>query len=219
MICTQTVMALAEPNVAGQEAQETARVAAIAETIPPAPAINEPPMTDIHDIKPPQRYGMNPSLVKYAAYAVIASMLIALLIFFIRFVTRRRQPATESVVTLPPDELAFRRLSRFNDIGRWDGKDFYFELSQVFRGYMQQRFGIEALEMTTEEFLPQVRGLQLETELFNGVKELFHYSDPVKFAAIPADHVKMETDLKFVRMFVNKTRPAPETKTETAETT
>ena len=165
-------------------------------------------MTDIYDIKPLVRYGMDPSLLRYAAYAFIGLIFIGLMILFIRFITNRRKPKSEPVITLPPDELAFNRLSRLEDIDRWDGKNFYFELSQVFRGYIQQRFGMEALEMTTEEFLPRIKALQLETDLFTGVKHFLNSSDPVKFAAIPADRGKMKDDLTFVRTFVNKTTSA-----------
>lgn len=207
----QIVFALADQSVSGTAPQPADKhfTSTAADAIPSGPDSGGQVMTDIHDIKPLVRYGMDPSLLRYAAYAFIGLVIIGLMIFFIRFITNRHKPSSEPLITLPPDELAFKRLSRFEDIDRWDGKEFYFELSQVFRGYVQQRYGIAALEMTTEEFLPQVKALPMETELFTGVKQLLYSSDPVKFAGTPADRGKMEDDLAFVRTFVNKTTPVP----------
>jgi hypothetical protein len=189
---------------------------------PDEPPMDEPPMTDIIDIHPPMRYGIPPSLLQYAAIALAALIMIGLSVFLIkRFLWPRiRQRRKEQMISekrLPPHEQAFLQLKPLENVEAWQtsGKAFYFELTQVFRGYIHQQYGIDALEMTTEEFLPAVQALQLAPELFSGVRKLFVSCDPIKFADMPVEPEKMRDDLVFVTRFIQQTTPMASS--ETAE--
>lgn len=161
-------------------------------------------MTDIHDIKPPEKIGVDFTLLYYAAGAVlILAMLAAIVIWFRK---RKNKIKEKEVVKLPPDEAALASLDELTAVENIDGKTFYFRLSAIFRTYIYEKYGISAPEMTTEEFLPSIEKLELPGELKKGVKGLCHSADPVKFAGCPAVQTVMENDLKFVRNFVKQTR-------------
>ena len=86
-----------------------------------------------------------------------------------------------------------------------DGKTFYFRLSAIVRQYVSGRFGVGAVEMTTEEFLPCIDRLNTEGDLARRLKQLCRAMDPVKFGGAVAMEKQMEEDLLFAREFVRKT--------------
>jgi len=64
---------------------------------------------------------------------------------------------------------------------------------------------MNATEMTTEELLPRVAELKLESDLVRGVREFVYSSDPIKFSGQPADMKNMKRHFEFVKNFVKKT--------------
>ena len=67
-----------------------------------------------------------------------------------------------------------------------------------------------AQEMTTEEFLPCIGKLSVDTNLTDRLKHLCREMDPVKFGAETTTETQMQTDLDFAREFVTKTTRAAE---------
>lgn len=162
-------------------------------------------MNDIFDIKPPVEFGIDPAIFYYSLISVLILAIFAVLFFVLRKKQKKRK--TKNVVTLLPDEIAFKQLDKLAGLVNPDGKEFYFRLSSVLRGYIQGRFLIDALEMTSEELFPRVDELDFDKELKRGIKDFLRFSDPVKFAGKIADSKKMQTDLMFVKDFVKQTTP------------
>lgn len=174
-----------------------------------AAAGNPPPMTDIHDIKPPELFGFDSRLVYYILFVVLGILVGVLLVAAVRYWKKRHRKDVEAVHgMLLPDEEAFRRLDALKGLEDGDGKEFYFRLSAIFRGYLQGRYGIDAPEMTTEELLPRVQALRLDNDMKTGVKDFLYTSDPIKFAGKPVDRAKMQGDFEFVRDFIVQSTPA-----------
>ncbi len=152
---------------------------------------------------------------------VFAILLLALLIFAVREY-RRRQTAEAPPPPPPPPahEIALARLNDLEKRRLWqEGKTeaYYVELTRILRTYLEERFGIPALEMTTRQIssaLDTREGLNREqrTEL----SELLQLSDLVKFArATPAEELHPQ-GLGRVREFVVETKPEPEAETTAA---
>lgn len=162
------------------------------------------PMTDIHDIKPLVSVPVPVSLgviLLWIGIGLLAALL-ALGAWF--FWKRRRGKTVESLTAmLSPEDTAFQQLSALS-LDTTGGKAFYFRLSAIFRQYLEGRFGIDGLEMTTEELLPRVDTLALERDLKRDAKTFLVSCDPVKFAGLPVSRPAMESDLGFVRGFVEK---------------
>lgn len=169
-------------------------------------------MTDIFDIKSPVPYPGYPSYVKWLV-GVLAGILIVLMFFVVRFVYQKKiRNQQDTAPPVPPDKAALAALRDIRKMMDINSKDFYFALSMILRSYINGRFHINAEEMTTEEILSGMTGLDIDPDLKQQVTAFFRYSDFVKFADMPAERVKMEKHLKFVNTFV-KTTSLDETET------
>lgn len=168
-------------------------------------ATSASPMTDILDIKPLQKLPFDRTFLYYILAALI---LAGLLLAAYGLWKKRKLQSTAGPTPVPPHVAAE---SALEDLGRREdltAREFYFRLSTVLRGYIEGVFGVKALEMTTEELLPQLDRLAIDAGLVTGVKVLARHSDPIKFAGLDAGPEKMRDDLGFVRDFVRSTRPA-----------
>jgi hypothetical protein len=105
------------------------------------------------------------------------------LVLFRRKGTARRQQADSA---LPAHELAWRQLQEILDeklIERKEIKLFFSKLSDVLRGYIENRFGIQAPKRTTEEFLSGIsRDAFFSAEQKELLTAFLRDCDLVKFA-------------------------------------
>jgi hypothetical protein len=172
-------------------------------------------MTDIHDIKPLVTVPLPVSPALIALWATIALLAAgAVLGGWYLWKKRRRAPVEEIEAMLSPEDTALSQLDALSP-DAVQGKLFYFRLSEILRQYLQGRFGVDGLEMTTEELLPHVEGMKLERDLKRNMKRFLVSCDPVKFAGAPTHRDMMEKDLGFVRGVVEKTAAALETPEKT----
>ena len=165
-------------------------------------------MTDIHDIKAPDFLAFNPAWIWYGLFALFGILLIIIVLMLLK---RRKKEVTpqKAVPRSPPEETAYGLLKELLPLLESDGRKFYFGLSAIIRGYIQDRFGINALEMTTEELTPEIRALEMDQSLKEGLASLFHAGDPVKFADKTAIRPDMLRHYEFVHDFIGKTTPVP----------
>jgi hypothetical protein len=186
------------------------------------PASNQPetgsqdtvPMTDIHDIKPLLPVPVPVSLIFIALWAGLCILSALLLLGSWLLWKRRRVPQAKPIeAMLSPEDMARRRLASLS-ADTQEGKLFYFQLSGALREYIHGRFGIDSLEMTTEELLPRLEVLALEKDLKREVKSFLVACDPVKFADAPTHRSTMTRDLEFVLDFVEKTTASSTENTE-----
>ncbi len=162
------------------------------------------PMTDIHDIKPLEILAADGSLLVYLLGAVLTLAIIGAAIYYWK--KHRKHKRTPDAIPILPHETALRLLDALGDVENMDGKAFYFSLSNILRTYIQARYNINALEMTTEELIPKIDILGLSREMHQELKDLLRSTDPVKFAGVPAAAGKMRQDLVFVRTFVEQAK-------------
>ena len=89
-------------------------------------------------------------------------------------------------------------------------KTYYTELTEILRQYLEGRFGINAMEMTTPQIKRAVRATvpaEAAPGLMNEVLEMADYVKFAKMRPLPEDNVRaFEQAIKFVE----NTRPAPE---------
>lgn len=141
------------------------------------------------DIKKP--YGAPLTLKEVSPY-ILGIMLLGALLFFLFYYLRRRKnnkpvfrksPKPKE----PPHVIAIRMLDRIKDQKLWQHnqiKTYYSEISDTLRIYIEDRFGIPAMEFTTEEILNsflQNKGLVTDKS-FNDLKNILSLADLVKFA-------------------------------------
>ena len=118
---------------------------------------------------------------------------------------------------LSPYEVAVRDLSDLKSRNLCAGgmeKEYYTRLTDILRIYLQDRFGINAMEMTSSQIM---RTLESRDEMKMSarlMRQILEIADFVKFAKVrplPEDNVK---SFNSAMQFVEDTKPAPEPEPE-----
>ena len=121
---------------------------------------------------------------------------------------------------LPPYEIAVRRLNALKEAGLWERgqeKDYYTRLIDILRDYLQERFGINAMEMTSQQIVKALSANEATRMPNRHMRNIVEIADFVKFAKarpLPDDNVKAFNN---AMQFVEETRPAPEPDAESAD--
>ena len=164
-------------------------------------------MQDIHDIRPPVPIGLDPLMVKMILIILCAVLLVGLLFFLIRKWWKKRKGTKDiEAVALPlsPFEEAVKELESLSQRPMDDPRLFYFDLTFVLRQYMGRSFHINAVEMTSEEFIREISRLNLEKEVKKEVSHFQAQSDPFKYAGVPAETTMVKKDIDLVRGVISK---------------
>ena len=114
---------------------------------------------------------------------------------------------------LPPHVVALNEMERIKGDASWrtsdSSKEFYTALTDALRVYMNERFGFNAMEMTTEEIVSQLLQIK-DKESVKEVRELLETSDLVKFAKFNPPMNENDRNLVCAVDFVNETKPSEE---------
>lgn len=108
----------------------------------------------------------------------------------------------------PPHQVALQEMERIKGEKSWqrdDVKQYYTELTDALRTYMEGRFGFNAMEMTSDEIIAHLNE-QPDKEWIGELRELFQMSDLVKFAKYKP--LINENDMNLINAidFINKTK-------------
>jgi len=165
------------------------------------------------DIKMP--YGAPLTLKEVTPY-ILGVILIGAIIFFLLYSIKRKknnQPifARPQKPKEPAHIVALRELDRIKAEKIWQqgkSKQYYSELTDTLREYIEDRFGIRAMEQVTDEILDSFRiqkGLLSEKNMAN-LSQILQLADLVKFAKykpLPDDD---NLSLVNAYFFVNETK-------------
>jgi hypothetical protein len=151
----------------------------------------------------------------YLAALGVGLAVIALLIFIWRKFrsTSAKTKAETVVIQEPAHVIAMRRLTALKTrdwLSQGNFKAYYSELSECLREYLENRFQINALEMTTEEFLSYLSGdQQLPTASRKTLQNLLKASDLIKFAKHLPEPAEADAAWDQVYQIVDTTKPEP----------
>lgn len=115
---------------------------------------------------------------------------------------------------IPPYELAIQLLEKLRDeklCERGQDKEFYTRLTDILRSYIDSRFGINAMEMTTTQIIESLNNNNETIRSKSYVEQVLEIADFVKFAKVrplPDDNVK---SYNWALQFVKETKPIEET--------
>ena len=144
-------------------------------------------------------------LTALAALAIVAAM--AGLSYYLKrlSVERARVTAYDRAV----QRMAALEQRGFPSSGEADA--WYVELSDIVRHYLEDRYGVRAPELTTEEFLQEARGSGELSEIHRDLLSSFlERCDQVKFAAYHPEQAESQDALASSRRFLEETRLLPE---------
>lgn len=142
---------------------------------------------DIRDIKPPLEIKRDWKKIIRFGIAGLIILLIGILIFY--FLKRRREgksliPRREKP-KLPPHEIALHDLNQLLDeqlLEKGAIKEFYIRISEIIRRYVEGRFFIVAIEMTTTQLIDAMNEAEVEKEHVRLLDDFLFQCDLVKFA-------------------------------------
>jgi hypothetical protein len=176
------------------------------------------------DIKMP--YGAPVTLKEVTPY-ILGVMLIGAIIFLILYSIRRKKKnmpffALPVKPKEPPHIIALRELDRIKNEKIWQKdktKQYYSEVTDVLRNYIEDRFEIRAMEETTDEILDNFmyRKDLLSEKSYQYLSQILSLADLVKFAkykTLPDDDNITLVNSYF---FVNDTKKEEPKKPEITE--
>ncbi len=138
------------------------------------------PNQDYHDIK--DIIEVKPAEKKKWWWLIAGGALLLLLLVY--FLTRKKKKpvitARPAIVNDPYAE-AMKALEKLQSYGL-SPKEFYSELTGVFRLYIFRRKGMLSLQKTTDDLVIQLKDLDIDKEQFDQLSQSLRLSDFVKFA-------------------------------------
>lgn len=158
-------------------------------------------------------YGTPFSPAYYSRYIPHALVVLALIIGVYLWLRQRKTKKRNDVPLPPPllphewayhalDELIRRQLWQQGEI-----KEHYTQLTAILREYLERRFGIHAMEQTSDEIIAQLRRQELSKDLLSDTEELLSIADLIKFAKANPGMDVHTAAIGRVRAFVTGTIP------------
>ncbi len=166
---------------------------------------------DIRDIKPPVEIPRNWWMT--LRWFALGAGVIGLAVLAYWIYRRKKQgkgllPVRE-IPPRPPHEIALERINQLRDsdlLENGEIKQYYIEISEIIRQYIEGRYFIIAMEMTTTEVLEGLTGAELTGEDFQYFSDFLNRCDLVKFAkVIPSENQNHEI-LEMACEIVNRTK-------------
>jgi hypothetical protein len=151
-------------------------------------------------------------LFKIFQYICIVIFVI-LLIYSIWERFKRKKISVEVVVKKkpekPPHEIAFAELNLLNDKKLWQQglvREYYTEVTEIIRRYIENRYLISAMEMTTSEIVNSIVNVQNDTKIQEVLKMFLNLADYVKFAKFQPSNIEHEDEMKRAYSFIDNTK-------------
>lgn len=153
-----------------------------------------------------------------------AVLLIGLIILLVRYFNRKKTAPVEVVappaVVLPAHEVALQQLRSLKAKQLWQKgeiKPYYTELTRIVRVYLEQRYRINALEMTTAQILEQLRKMNFEPSWKSRLTQMLQSADLIKFAKGQAAEAFHQEVMKNAEAFVEHTKQLDPQESESAQ--
>ncbi len=144
---------------------------------------------------------------------ILGALLLVLLVIGIWYWRKHRKPSVDAdgnVVrgpVIPPYDKAVGDLKKLREEKIWQSgkvKEYFSSLTDIAREYIEGQFGVNAIEMTTDDILEEVKPLHFPKETYDKLKDTMEIADLVKFAKYSASTLESDTALNSMTEFVNE---------------
>ena len=169
---------------------------------------------DIKEIKEP--YDVPFNWKKWAKWGLLGLLVIALIVAGILLWKKYRkvpeEPLARPKPKRPAHEIALEKLEELRHKKLWQNnqtKQFYIELSDIIREYIEFRFDVLALEMTTDETISDLKLSGMDDAKTQPLKKMLQMADLAKFAKYTPISNENEQCFDIARAFVNATLVMP----------
>ena len=158
----------------------------------------------------------------YLWYVLIALIIIGLILYFI---LRKKKEVIEEEITpaLPPFEEAIQKLHQLDEKLLWQNnqiKEYYSELTEIVRGFIERELKVPALESTTDELIDILtdfndsKAISTTKETIKKLRDLLREADLVKFAKSKPMSEQIEANRKEAEEVVTDLKPEAKEETE-----
>ncbi len=147
---------------------------------------------------------------------IILAILLAIYFAWYYYEKRKlKQPLfVREEIKRPPHEVALESLHKLEGEKFWQRglvKQFHSEVTEITRRYIEGRYGIVAIDMTSDEILSAMRRKKsIDKEVMKPLEQFFSLADWVKFAKYTPSEKENETMIPIAIAFVEKTMRASE---------
>ncbi len=165
---------------------------------------------DIRPIKGPVSFDLR--FLRDALLGILAFFLTVFLV--LKVVQRIRKQRLMDLESLKgPHERVFLELGRLRKrefLEQGKVKEFYSEFADILRRYLERRFGVDTLELTSAEILRVFKEKEFDKANWERIKDIFENADLVKFAKFTPPRSLEQRLSEALVAFVENTRPAEE---------
>ena len=139
---------------------------------------------------------------------IILAGLVLLIIYIVRRLRKKTNIEEEEVKPQIPAIITAReKMAQLKESNLWQSgkyKDYYTDLTGIAREYLEGQFNIDAIEMTSDEILDEVRKIQLDNIIFSKLQNTLITSDLVKFAKAIPSPAENENAFKDINSFIEE---------------
>ncbi len=181
-------------------------------------------LTKTKDIKEPFGEPFNWRWYKDYIYIFISGIIVAAILFGIIYTLnkKRKQKIVEpEKPKIPAHILALTALEKIKQEQIWKegkNKEYYSSITDTLRLYLEQRYGINALESTTDEILQIMKNQVVDPVSMEKLRQILILSDFVKFAKMMPVEQEHQLTLQNAFDFVNGTKREEEYSVEELKT-
>lgn len=185
--------------------------------------ITPPDSAQIFDIIDP--FGAPVTLGEIMPWLLLGILIAAAIWGIIKLLKKYRKKKEEPGIIINPDPahiIAFRDLEKLRDEQLWQKgeiKLYYSKLTEILRQYLENRYNVYSLEMTTSETLEELLKTGFKkNKQYESLKSILNGADLVKFAKYKPDPVEndvhFQNSWKFVEDTMLQEELSPENNTD-----
>ena len=150
------------------------------------------------------------SLLDYWIWILFLLIVLLGIYLFNKFFNKSNQTATTKkvVIKIAPNIIATNALDKLEKKKLWQEgkiKEYYSEISEILRTYIDSRFNIIALELTTEEIINKI-SKNISSESTKELRTLLLRSDLAKFAKSKPIDVENNESMLLAKKLVDQTK-------------
>lgn len=181
-------------------------------------------LKDIHDYKPVQEvpfklFDLVPTFITdyWWVYLIVVVLVLAGLYAYFKWYRKGINPLKHEKKRLPPYEEAVLGLKELKGRNLWQNgqeKEYFTQLTDILRVYIDRRFKVNAVEMTSSQIIAVLKKNEETKAVNEQLKSILEMADFVKFANMKPLADDNEAAYNKAVHFVEETKPAPEPEPE-----
>lgn len=174
---------------------------------------------DVDTLHADSIFGMKPELAppfdwaewRLVIIGIVMALLIVAMLVYVCYRLKNNKPILRRIrhkKHVPPHTAAMKKIEIIKEEKIWqseDSKEYYTMLTDTLRQYIKERYGFNALEMTSYEIIQKLQSVNDETAIAE-LKELFQTADLVKFAKYSTLINENDRNLVSAIEYINQTK-------------